>query len=95
MPMESHEILRRSELFAGLPAEALARVGSRFKKTVFPAGHVICREGETGDSMFIIQRGKVAILRNMGWGERSSAPWEPTTLWARWPSFPTKPGPQR
>ncbi len=70
MPMESHEILRRSELFAGLPAEALARVGSRFKKTVFPAGHVICREGETGDSMFIIQRGKVAILRNMGWGER-------------------------
>jgi CRP-like cAMP-binding protein len=31
---------------------------------------VICREGEAGDSMFIIQRGKVAILRNMGWGER-------------------------
>ena len=64
------QILRGSELFSELSEETLDRVGRLFRKVVFPAGQVICREGDPGDSMFFIRRGRVAVLRDMGWGER-------------------------
>lgn len=37
----------------------------KFGRT-FPAGTVLCREGETGDEMYIIQSGQVKITKGLG-----------------------------
>ena len=34
-------------------------------------GEVICREGEEGDDMFVIQSGEVAVIKNTREGEVS------------------------
>ncbi len=36
----------------------------------FPAGSVLTKEGDTGDEMFIIQSGKVKIVKNIGGQEK-------------------------
>jgi response regulator RpfG family c-di-GMP phosphodiesterase len=64
------EILNNSELFAGLNEESIDRLAGHLIKIAFDQGRVICREGDAGDSMFIIISGKVSVLRDMGWGER-------------------------
>ncbi len=40
----------------------------KFGKT-FPKGTVLFREGDTGEEMFIIQRGKVQVRKRVGTGE--------------------------
>jgi CRP-like cAMP-binding protein len=45
------------ELFEGLGPEALRQIYSRAVHRNFPAGMPICREGEPGMSMFIIENG--------------------------------------
>ncbi len=64
------EILDRSEMFSGLSRESVERIARHFRKVEFERGSTIIREGETGDSMFVIVKGSVSVLRDMGWGER-------------------------
>ena len=70
MVIDLKDILGRSELFSGLSRESIDRIGPYFRKVSFEPGHVICREGEAGDRMFIILSGEVSVQRDMGWGER-------------------------
>ncbi|MDQ1446616.1 MAG: hypothetical protein QOI20_3080 [Acidimicrobiaceae bacterium] len=49
------------ELFEGIGPDALRQVYSRASHRQFPAGSVICREDEPGNSMFIIEHGSAVV----------------------------------
>ncbi len=54
--------LERAELFAGLEPAELAAAASLARHRSFDPGDVICREGEPGESMFVIVDGLVHLL---------------------------------
>jgi predicted acylesterase/phospholipase RssA/CRP-like cAMP-binding protein len=49
------------ELFDGIGPDALRQVYSRATHRQFPAGSVICREGDPGNSMFVIESGSAQV----------------------------------
>jgi small-conductance mechanosensitive channel/CRP-like cAMP-binding protein len=55
------EIIARSAIFALLPDDLHQALAMTADEKVFADGEVIVREGEPGDSMFLICRGKVAV----------------------------------
>lgn len=59
-------------LFSDLKKEELRRVMEKIQAKEVARGVVICNEGEPGDSIFIICRGKVGIFRHPGRGEKIS-----------------------
>ncbi|MBN1880909.1 MAG: cyclic nucleotide-binding domain-containing protein [Deltaproteobacteria bacterium] len=54
----------RTELFSELSQQEFLDVVERINHIEFPAGSLIIREGELGDSIFIIASGEVSIFRN-------------------------------
>jgi response regulator RpfG family c-di-GMP phosphodiesterase len=66
---ELSEILSQSEFFTDLSQELMDRIALRLKTIVIPEGSVVCHEGEPGDSMYMIVKGKVSVLKEMGWGQ--------------------------
>ncbi len=67
---ELREILDRSALFAGLGPATLEGISARLRPVAFDRDRVVCREGEPGDSMYIIVSGSVSVTSDMGWGQR-------------------------
>ncbi len=65
------ENLRAIPLFRTLGLKVLSELVGRFKSRQVPADAEIVREGEPGDELFIICRGKVEVVRNHPSGERS------------------------
>jgi response regulator RpfG family c-di-GMP phosphodiesterase len=65
-----HEILSRSELFAGLEPASMQRVSSCLEPIAFEPDCVLIREGEVGESMYVIVSGEVSVSSDMGWGQR-------------------------
>ncbi|THF81747.1 Npt1/Npt2 family nucleotide transporter [Cohnella fermenti] len=61
--MERIAALRRAELFGGLPDRELSAIAERLSETTVPAGTTIAREGEAGDSFYLIVEGKIAVGR--------------------------------
>lgn len=57
------EILKKIPFFADLSEEDLNLIRANVKMDYFPEGHVIFEEGDAGDIMYIIKRGKVQVLR--------------------------------
>ena len=57
--------LEEAELFEGLGPGELQRVATVMRFRSFNAGEVICREGEQGESMFVIVDGLVDLLRSL------------------------------
>lgn len=53
--------LARISLFKGLPAADLRALGSRTTRRTLPAGAVVFREGDPGDSLYLILSGKVKV----------------------------------
>ncbi|MFQ3620748.1 MAG: HD domain-containing phosphohydrolase [Spirochaetales bacterium] len=70
MEYDIFRVLDKTELFSGLTQDSITKIAGHLKKIKFEKGTVICREGDPGDSMFVILSGQVAVVRNMGWGER-------------------------
>ncbi len=60
-----YELLQRIRLFSGLDEAALLAVHKRIQPVAFDAGDILCREGELGDRMFIIDGGDVDVLLRM------------------------------
>jgi cAMP-dependent protein kinase regulator len=67
-------------LFSELNEEELQLLLRKVQVKIFPKGSLICREGETGDSMMLVSRGEVSIskqisgdkevwIRNLGEGD--------------------------
>jgi sulfate permease, SulP family len=55
LPLERHDLMR------GLTAEELQIVSRLLRRTGFPAGAVLCQEGERSDEMWILTRGSVSV----------------------------------
>ncbi len=71
---ESHEeklmerllILRQVPLFAGLSLEQLEAIGGIMTETLRVRGDVVVQEGDVGTKLYVLVRGEVEILRNLG-----------------------------
>jgi len=59
------ELLRSIRWFSQLDDEALQSVQTVIQSMTFETGDIICREGETGDRMFVIAAGDVAVLKDV------------------------------
>lgn len=64
--MTAEEMLRRSELFSGLTDEQVEKVASLREQVEYQAGDVIVREGDSGDSVYILGEGMVEVLVSSG-----------------------------
>jgi ATP-binding cassette subfamily B protein len=54
--------LRRVPLFADLPAETLALLASRLQLERYAPGETIIRQGDIGDRLYLIDRGRVEVV---------------------------------
>jgi CRP-like cAMP-binding protein len=52
-------LLERTEPFRGLPPDATEELLRAFHFRAEPAGTVICREGDPGDELFLIEEGEL------------------------------------
>jgi CRP-like cAMP-binding protein len=67
MPLFSHdtkvEALKRAPLFEGLSNKELTEVAKRAEDLDFPAGKVLCQEGESGSEFYVIMEGEAEVTR--------------------------------
>jgi len=64
--MISKNLLQRVPVFAKLPPDAIDYLELKHLQTEFSPGTIIFREGDTGDSFFVILEGDVEIIKAMG-----------------------------
>ena len=62
---ETATLVERLPLFAGLAKSELAELADITDELVFEAGVVIIEEGSVGDSMYVIARGAVHVVKNI------------------------------
>lgn len=55
------EVLERAPVFFTLPASTLRATARRLQRVELAAGAVVLREGETGDSLLLIESGRAAL----------------------------------
>jgi CRP/FNR family cyclic AMP-dependent transcriptional regulator len=58
------EALRSAPLFEGLSDKELEEIAIRTEDLDFPAGHVLCREGELGSEFYVIMEGEAEVTRD-------------------------------
>jgi CRP/FNR family transcriptional regulator, cyclic AMP receptor protein len=58
------EALRSAPLFEGLSDKELNEVAMRTEDLDFPAGKVLCREGEIGSEFYVIMDGEAEVTRD-------------------------------
>ncbi len=61
--MDIPAILHKIPLFVGLSPESLTSLTPLFEEETYPEGTLILREGEFGDSMYLIVAGRVSVTR--------------------------------
>lgn len=66
-------LLSAVPLFAGLPPAELELLHSRMRTREFQAGQALCREGEPGDSLFVIASGLALVTVGEGAGAEELA----------------------
>jgi hypothetical protein len=59
----ARELLAHTDLFRSLPAEALDRLALAARHHLFDAGEVLVREGQPGESLFLIDEGRVMVSK--------------------------------
>lgn len=57
--------LKKIPIFSDLQVRELAAIGSIVRERSFQAGGLIIREGSPGDSLFLVLRGRVAVIKDM------------------------------
>lgn len=62
-------LLREIPMFSRLSPEDLEKIAEVAQEQLFPNQSVICREGEPGDSLFIIVHGTVRVIKGFGKAE--------------------------
>ncbi len=68
------DLLKNIYLFEGLDEDALKEIAEVCEEVEFPAGHVIFREGEPGDKLYMIVKGDIRISKQIqGVGEEALA----------------------
>ncbi|MBE2258204.1 MAG: cyclic nucleotide-binding domain-containing protein [Rhodobacteraceae bacterium] len=61
--MTTRQFLQQQPLFGGVDDQAIAAIMPLLRALDFAAGEPIVREGDDGDSLFVICRGSVAVLK--------------------------------
>ncbi|HEX7180224.1 MAG TPA: patatin-like phospholipase family protein [Thermoanaerobaculia bacterium] len=64
-PAEARAFLASTHLFKGLDDAALDEVLAQLEWLLVPGGSCVCREGEEGDSLYLVVTGRLAILREL------------------------------
>jgi len=62
-------LMREVPMFSRLSPEDLEQIAEFAQEQFFPSASVICREGEPGDSLFIIVSGEVNVIKKTEGGE--------------------------
>ncbi len=58
-----HDFLSRVPLFSSVPADQIREISGLFTKEFYHKGNVISRQGDPGDSMYIIRSGIVSVFK--------------------------------
>jgi CPA1 family monovalent cation:H+ antiporter len=61
--IDPRELLRKVPFFKNTPEEDFEKIIVRLKSRTIPAGQLIIREGDEGNSLFLIARGVVRVVR--------------------------------
>ena len=64
--MERMIHLVQISLFSGLQARELTAIASIVEEKTIPAGTTIIEEGAPGESLYLILKGKVSVIKNRG-----------------------------
>lgn len=63
------KFLKQASPFAALDADRLRRLASRLERLSIPAGDAIVRQGEVGDTCYLLREGRAEVLAHKGSGE--------------------------
>ncbi len=75
-----HRSLQRERLFAAFTAELRAKLVAEMWKVEVRAGESVLRKGETGAHLYIVEKGRFAVLRHEGsFGDLATQPAEQVT----------------
>lgn len=66
---DGHHLLGEVPLFAELPPATLERLARESRVRDFPRGQVLCSEGDPGDSLLVLEGGRVRISRYSAGGQ--------------------------
>ena len=69
--MISMDALRNSELFEGLGDDELAIIARMAREETLEPGVRIFAEGEAAGSLYIVERGRIAVLIDLGHGRQT------------------------
>ncbi len=58
-------LIREPEVFRNIPPDFIRSIVNIAKRVHYPAGEVIVREGEVGDTMYIIMEGAVEVIKSL------------------------------
>lgn len=58
------DLIKSVSLFSGMGRRELEQVAQLLDEVQVPAGKVLMRQGQTGNDMFVIARGRVSVERN-------------------------------
>ena len=75
------KFLKQASPFATLDADRLRRLVARLERLTVPAGEDVVRQGEPGDSCYLVRSGRVEVVAGQhGSGKRSLATLGPGSL---------------
>lgn len=63
--VEPEELLRKVPFFAETPPDEFTRVAGKLRELTVPSGDDIIREGDAGDSLFLIARGVIRVVKEI------------------------------
>jgi HEAT repeat protein len=58
--------LRGIQIFEGLSVNELAAISTVTEEADYPQGQIVIREGEPGDTMYLVIKGQVSVIKGMG-----------------------------
>jgi NTE family protein len=58
-----YDFLSRVPLFSSVPTDQIREIAGLFTKEFYHKGDLICRQGESGDSMYVIHSGTVSVFK--------------------------------
>jgi cAMP-dependent protein kinase regulator len=59
------QFLKKVKLFNGMDSYEISRLGEILKQINFDADEFICKEGEQGNEMYLIEEGKLVAIKNI------------------------------
>jgi CRP-like cAMP-binding protein len=59
--LDTASLAKASKLFEALDADGRKELLSRSGRQKFAAGHVLCREGESGDVLYVLAKGEAKV----------------------------------